>query len=292
MSKVSILDIHEFGRKEELVDFYCNDFKDHLETHHKIITDPHKHNLFLTVLFTHGSGIHEIDFEKYTVKPGSIFMLNPGQIHYWELSNDIGGIILLHSQEFFDISFTKQSIYDFPFFSFIHNQSALFLNETEENDVARSFELVLKEYKEPQALSKQKIIALLSGIYIDLTRIYLNTGNKDVSKHERYTEYLHTLEKLIEENFKTEKSPATYAEMLNITIRHLNRLTQSTLGKSTTQLITERVILEAKRLIVYNPTSLAKISYDLGYKDYSYFSRLFKKWTEFTPSEFSKSYEF
>lgn len=291
MSRVDILDIREFGQEEELVDFYCNDFQVHLNTHHKAITAPHKHNFFLTVLFTQGSGIHEIDFEKYTVKPGSVFLLNPGQTHYWELSNDISGVIFFHSQEFFDISFTKQSIYNFPFFSSVHNQSALFLDQIQEKSLSESFGFVLKEYKEQQTLSKQKIISLLSGIYIDLTRIYLDTGNKDILKHGRYTEYLQTLEKLIEQNFKKEKSPAAYAEMLHITIRHLNRLTQSTLGKSTTQLITERVILEAKRLIVYNPTSLSKISFDLGYVDYAYFSRLFKKWTGLTPSEFGRSYK-
>lgn len=290
MGKVSVLDIHEFDQDTELSDFYCNDFADHLESHHKAITVPHKHNFFLTVIFTQGSGIHEIDFEKYDVKPGSVFMLNPGQTHYWELSDDINGIIFFHSQEFFDVVFTKQSIFNFPFFYSVHNSSALFLNEKHVNSILYSFNLILQEYRERQKRSKQKIISLINCIYIDLSRIYFDSENETALKPEVYSGYLRTLEELIEANFKTEKSPSAYADKLNITMRHLNRLTQQTLGKSTTQLITERVILEAKRSIVYDSSSLTKISYELGYEDYTYFSRLFKKWTGLTPSDFSRSY--
>ncbi|MEO9872138.1 AraC family transcriptional regulator [Ekhidna sp.] len=291
MSKVRILSISEFDGNEKLVNFYCNDLREHLETHSKNITAPHKHNFFLTVLFTKGSGTHEIDFEKYDVSPGSVFMLNPGQAHNWELSDDIEGIIFFHSQEFYEISFTEQSIYDFPFFYPVRNPSMLTLKEGELSEVSNAFNLILKEYRNRDVWSIKKIVSLLNCIYIDISRVYLNPVNANLVKMDAYSAYLRELEQLIEENFKQEKSPSAYADLLNITIRHLNRLTQETLGKSTTQLITERVILEAKRLIVYDSTSLAKISYELGYDDYAYFSRLFKKWTKLTPSEFSALYK-
>lgn len=289
-SKIDILDIHEFGQEQELSGFYCNAFEDHLRTHHKAITVPHKHNFFLTVIFTRGTGTHEIDFERYDVLPGSVFMLNPGQTHYWELSDDIEGIILFHSKEFFDVNFTTQSVFDFPFFYSVHNPSALFLNTAQTASLVGSFNHMLQEYSKRQAFSTQKIVSLLNGIYIDLSRIYLHSGHNKLLKPGKYAGYLRKLEELIEENFKKEKSASAYADKLNITKRHLNRLTQEMLGKSTTQLITERVILEAKRLVVYGPSSLSDISYELGYGDYTYFSRLFKKWTGLTPSEFGKTY--
>lgn len=289
-TKIDILDIREFERDQELSDFYCNKFEDHLQTHKKAITVPHKHNFFLTVIFTRGSGIHEIDFEKYEVLPGSVFMLNPGQTHYWELSDDIEGMILFHSKEFFDVCFTNQSVFDFPFFYSVHNPSALFLEPAQTAHLADNFQNILQEYTHRHLLSRQKIVSLLNCIYIDLSRVYLQSGHNKLLKPGKYAGYLRKLEELIEEQFKKEKSAATYAERLNITKRHLNRLTQQMLGKSTTQLITERVILEAKRLIVYDASSLATISHELGYEDYTYFSRLFKKWTGLTPSEFGKSY--
>lgn len=291
MSQVPILGLDDFGKKQDLQDFYCSDLRKHLLTHSKNITAPHKHNFFLVVLFTRGTGLHEVDFEKHDVTPGSVFMLNPGQAHHWKLSDDIEGVIFFHTQEFFEVSFTKHSIYEFPFFSSVQNPSMLHLSGTDKANILGSFDAILSEYQNRQAWSSEKIVSLLHLIYIDLSRFYINQGVKNTIKESSSSNYIRRLEQLIEAHHKVEKSPKAYADWLNITIRHLNRLTQETLEKSTTQLITERVILEAKRLIVYNPSSLASVSFELGYEDYAYFSRLFKKWTGVTPKAFSKMYE-
>ncbi|MEQ8582663.1 MAG: AraC family transcriptional regulator [Marinoscillum sp.] len=292
MKKINVLDLAEFERSGNPLDFYCNTFSRHLQAHHGAITAPHKHNFFLIVLFTSGSGLHEIDFEKYRVTPGSVFFLAPGQTHYWELSDDIDGLIFFHSQEFFDLSFTDRSVYDFPFFYSLLNSATLQLNPPDTKRMAALFNELLTEYSGKNTfMTTQKLSSLLSLTYIELSRLYLAQGQMEVSKTGIYSEYLRKLEKLIEENFRTLKSPAAYAQQLHITVRHLNRLTQESLGKSTTQLITERVLLEAKRMLVHGSTSLTHIAYDLGYEDYAYFSRLFKKWTGHTPSSFAQQYQ-
>jgi len=86
------------------------------------------------------------------------------------------------------------------------------------------------------------------------------------------------------------KSAATYAEMLHITPRHLNRLVSESIGKTTTRLIGERVVLEAKRILFYSDDTIARISEELGFNDPAYFSRLFKKYTGLSPYEFAKRY--
>lgn len=291
MSKVRILGIEEFGENgRRLKDFYCSDLKKHLQVHSKRITAPHKHDFFLVVLFTNGSGMHEVDFEKHEVTPGSIFMLSPGQAHYWELSADVEGVILFHTQEFFEVSFQKQAIYEFPFFQSVQNSSAIFLKPEDQTKASYTFNSILKEFTNQDPLSGLKIASLLNVLYIDLSRVYSQTADETLGNVESNMRYVAQLQQLIEVNFKEERSPSWYADQLSITIRHLNRQVNLALGKSTSQLIAERVILEAKRLIVYDPSSLAKISYELGYEDYAYFSRLFKKWTGQTPMAFSKEY--
>ena len=81
-----------------------------------------------------------------------------------------------------------------------------------------------------------------------------------------------------------------YANKLNITTKHLNRVVKETVNKTTNQLITERVIIEAKRLIVHSNSSLFAIADTLGFKDYAYFSRYFKNRVKVTPLEFRKRY--
>ena len=91
--------------------------------------------------------------------------------------------------------------------------------------------------------------------------------------------------------YKTEKSVTFYANMLNITAKHLNRITKVTINKTSTELITERVILEAKRLIVHSKKPLSITAETLGYNDYAHFSKLFKLKTGITPLRFKKKYD-
>lgn len=289
--KIKVLKISQFKNDSNSDDFYCNTFKNHLQEHHHAITAPHKHDFFLTVFFTQGTGIHEIDFNSYEIKPGSIFLLNPGQTHYWELSEDTDGFIFFHSQEFFDIEFTNHSIYDFPFFYSLLNPSVLYLNQLKKENTKTLFEELKEEYHHHYDLKKQRIRALLELLYVDLSRLYIQNSENNILEPNAL--YLHTrhLEQLIEKHFKTEKSATAYANMLHVSTRHLNRLTRNSIGKTTTQLITERVLLEAKRMLVHSNDSSTNIALTLGYEDYSYFSHLFKKWTTYTPSEFAKKYK-
>ena len=72
--------------------------------------------------------------------------------------------------------------------------------------------------------------------------------------------------------------------------RHFNRTTPSVLGKTTTDLNTERILLEAQRILSYSMITVAEVAGFLGYGDHSYFSRMLrKKFLEF-PSDFSERY--
>jgi hypothetical protein len=57
--------------------------------------------------FTNGSGTHEIDFDVF-IQPGSMFFLQPGQMHHWNLSDDVEGFVIFYSQEMYNLYFTKK----------------------------------------------------------------------------------------------------------------------------------------------------------------------------------------
>ena len=105
-----------------------------------------------------------------------------------------------------------------------------------------------------------------------------------------YLTTLEALETFIEEFYRTEKSALFYANKLNISTKHLNRITKISLGKTTSNLISERVILEAKRLLIHSKNSLSSVAETLGYEDYAYFSRVFKQKTKSTPQGFKKQF--
>lgn len=82
------------------------------------------------------------------------------------------------------------------------------------------------------------------------------------------------------------KRPAAYAELLNVSVSYLNECVQKTSGQSVSRLIRERVVLEAKRLLYHSRKSVKEIAAELGYDDYSYFTRLFVKTVGLTPLTF------
>ncbi|PTS97440.1 AraC family transcriptional regulator, partial [Pedobacter sp. HMWF019] len=73
-----------------------------------------------------------------------------------------------------------------------------------------------------------------------------------------------------------------------ITPNHLNALCNDLLGKSAGEIIRERVILEAKRLLINLDLSVAEIAERLNFSDQSYFIKFFKKYEEITPEKFRK----
>lgn len=290
MKNYGILDIQEFESKDKKKEFYANSVANHLLTSHRDINIPHKHNFYLTVLFTHGSGMHEVDFVRYEVNPGSIFFLNPGQMHHWELSDDIQGYIFFHMQSFYDLHYTINRLNSFPFFYSIQNEPVLYLENSETAYFESLFRQVFTENQSDILLNKQKIISLIDLIYIESTRIYLQKSDTEIVKQHAYSQKFQKLEQLVEAHFKTEKSPSQYADWLNVSSKHLNRITQNMVGKTTTDIILERVFLEAKREIISQKRSFNQIADDLGYEDYAYFSRLFRKKCGETPSSFFNKY--
>ena len=84
--------------------------------------------------------------------------------------------------------------------------------------------------------------------------------------------------------------PKEYADLMNITANHLNAFVQDMLGKTAGEVIRDRVLLEAKRLLTNADMTIAEIGYHLNFKDNAYFNRFFKKYTGQTPETFRKQF--
>ena len=290
MKSIPVLNIHQFEEIQPLEDFYSNDINSHLKKNIDLVYKPHKHDFYLCILFMEGSGIHEIDFSSYVIKPGSVFFLKPGQTHSWNFDSKPKGYLFFHTQNFYELTFSNRSLNQFPFFYLQKNTPSLVLTKNQITTLQLKFKELNTEYYQKQAYQKTKIISLINTIYIDLARCYLDSNPKEIDSSLRYIETLRSLEKEIDTFYLTDKSAKFYASRLNISSKHLNRIVKTTLGKTTTDLITERVLLEAKRLIVHSDNSLTAIAEILGFEDYAYFSKVFKTKTKTTPLNFKKKY--
>lgn len=290
MSNLPILDLEAFKKENDDSAFYSNDLTTHLELYHNAITNPHKHDFYLSVLFTKGTGTHEIDFHTYEVTKGSLFLLTPGQTHSWELSKDIEGYIFFHNKAFYDLHYSINKLQRFPFYFSLQNSRCVYLKNDSFHCITSYYKEILKEYNSNEVLKYQKIKSLVDLTYIELSRLYVKNHDDTAIKNGTYAIQLSQFEQLIEDNYLNIKSPAAYAEMLNISTRHLNRICKVMLNKTSSCIIIDRVLLEAKRMLLHRYANISEISYELGYNDYAYFSRLFKEKCGETPTDFQKRY--
>ncbi|WP_274474314.1 AraC family transcriptional regulator [Mangrovimonas aestuarii] len=289
--RVPVLNIKQFQKSKPLTGFYVNSFSNHIKLNEDLISKPHSHDFYLCVIFTEGTGIHEIDFNTYSINPGKVFFLKPGQTHFWKFDSQPEGFIFFHSQEFYELNFLDHKLSSFPFYYSYQNPSFLQISENDINYFNSKFQEVFEEQKRNDIFRELKIVSLINCIYIDLTRAYTPNINLVKFYPYNYLKILEQLETLIEINFYDQKFPKFYASELNITTKHLNRVVKETLDKTTSELISERVMLEAKRLIVHSNNNLAGIAYTLEFSDYAYFSKMFKSKTGLSPMGFRKKYK-
>lgn len=267
-------------------EFYANTLADHIRKH-GFIEHPHKHDFYLVMLFTKGTGSHEIDFKSYPVKPGSLFFMRPGQMHVWNLSKEADGFIFFHDEIFFDQSLNSKSLQAYSLYNIYHNKPFFVPAKNNLVKLKTLFSEIVFEFQNPGLLKNQKIQALLNLTYIELLRAI---PKQQSPEQEGYLLRLRHFQDLINHHFKSHKSASDYATLMNLSDKHLNRICRSCLNKTSTELISERIIQEAKRLLVSSDKNISQTAYELGFKDKSYFSRLFKKQAGMSPQEFISKY--
>ena len=194
-------------------------------------------------------------------------------MHNWKLSSNCDGFIFFHTRDFYDAGFTSERVQDYPFYSSHHTTPLLSLKSKPYHKLKELLKEITEEYNTESYLKFQKLHALVNLVYIEVSRLHTSIVE---SGKENYQEKLKKFEELIDLHFKENKAAGHYAGLMHISEKHLNRISNLCLKKTSTDLISERVILEAKRMLIYSHLNVTQIAYDLGYTDKSYFNRFLK----------------
>ncbi|HMJ67669.1 MAG TPA: AraC family transcriptional regulator [Cyclobacteriaceae bacterium] len=265
-----------FSEKAKASSFYIEKLDAHLKNH-SFVNAPHKHDFYLILYVTGGGGNHTIDFRTYDVHAGSFFLMSPGQVHSWKLDPGTDGFIIFFQNDFYRLHPGDAVITDFPFFHSLDSNPHVSNINDEMTDA------VVKEmYREFHL--KQADIRILRA-YLDLLLLKLSrhyNGHAPVAPNA-ITFRIRKLEQLIDKNFIKMKKPGDYADLMNISPAHLNNLCKKHLGKTLSELINERIVLEAKRLFAYTGLSVGEVANRLKFSDPSYFIRFIRKNTGLTP---------
>lgn len=286
--KIPVYDIWAIEQKAEK-DLLVEPFGPYLEKHYQNLHHPHRHSFYHLVLFTKGKGSHTIDFQRFTVKPFQIYFMIPGQVHSWHFEGEVDGY-LVHFNESLIHSFLENGHYleRFGFFKGHAERGVCQLPVGEQQHVVGLFESMLAELKGGSGQKLDMVRLRLLELFITVERHCKTVQQKNVPSQK--LTLLTNFQQLIDKHFKTVRLPKEYADLLYITPNHLNALCQDLVGKTAGELIRDRVLLEAKRLLTNADMTVTEIAYDLDFRDNSYFTRFFKKNVEMTPDEFRKTF--
>jgi len=279
--------IKKYNFKDGLnLEFEILDLASILHSKKHLMTVPHRAQFYHILWIEKGKGTHLIDFEPVDVKNNTLLFIPQNSVNTFDSNGNYEGKIILFTDSFFcknkeDLSFLHSSIlfsdlYDFAIIK-IHSQ--LF-------DLRVIFNAIETEFIRGADPAQHQILHNLLHVFLLQAERELRRQGFSELKPCVDLDYLVLFKDLLEQNFRNEKSVNKYASDLNLSDKQLHKATTTLLDKTPKQIINERVLLEAKRLLVHSNLNVKEIAYDLGYDEPTNFIKYFKKYTHKTPSEF------
>ncbi|MES2773222.1 MAG: helix-turn-helix transcriptional regulator [Bacteroidota bacterium] len=267
-------------------DFVADHFS-HYQDVHPNLQFPHKHSFYHLVYFSKGSGDHSIDFVHFPVEAGQIYFMIPGQVHSWDFVAKPDGYIVNFSEQYIHALVANPRWLDqFQIFSGVASEQVVTIPVEGRQQIEEILETIVREGNSREALKDDFARTALLQLLILVSRYNISTTAKPQTSYNSLL--LRNFQKLIDQHYREKKLPKDYAAMLYVTPNHLNALTREATGRSAGELIRDRILLEAKRLLVNAAMTVSEIAAALDFADNSYFSKFFKKYEGVTPDAFRK----
>lgn len=284
-------DIKKYSFKTGLPqEFEILDMETTFQKHKNILTSTHRAGFYHIIWFQKGSPTHLVDFNPIRIEPNTILFLNKDTVQRFDEQTNFGGKIILFTDSFFckseaDTKFLRSCI----LFNDLFSVSQLQLQQKMTNfaELIQQMEIELANPKDNYQtdILQNNLHNLL--LYADRER---RKQNFIEVKKGADLDYVMLFKDLLENQFYKQKLVSNYAEQLHVTEKRLNQATSKILDKSPKQMISERIMLEAKRLLAHTNESVKEIGFSLGFDEPTNFIKYFRKHNHSTPVEFKESF--
>lgn len=235
-----------------------------------------------------GSGTYNIDFEQYTFTDNVLFFLSPGQVFTVDSEQIKTAYKLTFKRDFYCIQthdaevacngILFNNIYQTPFVKPCKKDTKK-LNYILEN--------LIEEFQQNETAQYDMLQAYLKQFIINSVRI---KKENHVIKEDTETRLFKDFSLLVEQNFKTMHTVTDYANRLGLSPKSITKHFQKLGAKTPSEFIKNRILLEAKRLLIYTDKTVKEIAFELGFNDPAYFTRFFTKAILKSPLQFKKEY--
>ena len=246
---------------------------------------------FYKICLIKGEHIYHYADKSILVNGTTLMFLNSNVPYTFEsISNDAEGYFCIFTESFFTERI-RGGLKELPMYSH-GGKPAYFLDDTQNEYVAGIFEKMLEEINSDYVFKYD----LLRNYVMELTHYALKSEPaENMYKHpDAKSRITAVFTDLLERQFPIEtqgqrfslRSAKDFASKLSVHVNHLNRSVKQTTGKTTTDIIANRILIEAKTLLKHTDWNISEIGYSLGFEEASHFNNFFKKQTTYSPGAF------
>jgi AraC family transcriptional activator of pobA len=239
------------------------------------VREPHRHDYHELIWVSEGTGEHLIDGEPVPVQPGTVMLIGRGQVHVFKRAERLVGAVL----RFGDELLTGEAGRAAPGWMLAgRGGRTICVPASEADRLEATLDAIAAESVRPPdpysaELERHLIATVLLWVerWYDASRIESrDTDDAEVQLHRRFAG-------LLETEFAQHHEAAYYADALAVPPAALSRALTQVTGRGTKDLILDRVMLEAARLLRFTDLTVGEVSFEAGYTDPFYFSRAFKR---------------
>jgi AraC family transcriptional activator of pobA len=242
-----------------------------------IADKPHRHNYYTIVWPVTATGRHIIDFKEYAIQPNHIFFVSPGQVHQITTDPDPTGYVLLFTPEFLEKnSIRNDFIFNLKLFQKCDETPPLPVSDQMADRLRTFADQMISAFQNQNDMFLEVIGAYLKLFLIECNNHCSLTPGSNLQKIEVSKTLVKNFREAVEKDFAQNHQVQYYAETLNVTPNYLNNVIKTSIEISAKDYIQNKLILEAKRMVIFTEMSAKEIGFELGFDDPSHFSKFFK----------------
>ena len=253
-----------------------------------------RNNYYSLIWVREGEGKVKADFAEYEFNANSLFAFSPYQ-PFMFAAKKIKGLAIHFHPDFFCIHKHQAEVAcNGVLFNNIYQPPYISINEAATSSLDILIEQMKAEMKNTALAQYEILVSYLKIFLITTSRLKAEQQPEvlEVMSDLKEPFILQTLKDAIEKDFKKKHSASDYADTLNISAKALAKITKGYFNKTLTELISERIIIEAKRELYLTKKTIKEIAYELGYEDEHYFSRFFKTNADISPQVYRETVGF
>lgn len=251
-----------------------------------VIGQPHRAEFFHVLWITEGTAVHQVDFKPVELNANDMLFLNKDIVQQFDTASVYDGYVVIFTDNFYcrtedDTTFLRSNM----MFNDLFDLSRIQIPANDDSFIVLLNQIKAEQKKQGDQFQSKILHNYLKNFLLHGERIR-NTQQKPLTSITADLKYFTLFKELLEQQFKKERQIEFYANKLFLSLRRLNQATDKVFGKTAKQVIDERVLLEAKRLLAHTNDSIKELAYDMGFGEPTNFIKYFRKHSGLTPVEF------